>query len=241
MNQSTTVSFYSEAIILKFASNAHAWAAARYKWPMTEGRISTTFASLTTSEDGYTTLEYPEGFRSDSIRLLTVGGKAFAKKNFYKFREFLENNPSDTSKICTDYARRVYINPNAGDLSGTVVAWGQFNVADIAYDTSADGIGDPNATTIFSSSEEDGNEAIIEKMMEYALTREKTPSSFYKGSLVSSASSHGAKAEAILEAIFKRIQEEQYAYHDTQNDGMWKRFDVIGGGFVDDLGRRDQF
>lgn len=238
MNQSTTVGFYTDLILTTWATNAHSWAAARYKWPMTEGRYSTTSASLGTSEDGYTTLAYPEGFRSDSIRLLTIGGKRFYKKNFYKFQSFLEDNASDSSRIYTDYLRTVLINPGADSLSGTVTAWGQFNPAPLASDN---GIQDPSAITIFTDVENDGNEAIVLKMMSLAMQREKSPTSVIKGKMVSASAFNESQAEAILDAIWKRVQDEQFNYQDTNNEGMFKRFDVTRGGFKEDLFRRDQW
>lgn len=238
MNQSTTVGFYTDLMLTTWASNAHSWAASKYKWPMTEGRYSTTSTSMSTNEDGWTTLEYPEGFRSDSIRLLTIGGQAFQKKNFYKFQQFLEANPGDTTKMYTDFARRVYINPNASSLTGTVTAWGQINVAPLGSDA---GIQDPAATTIFSAAQDLGNEAIVEKMMSYALQREKSPTSFYRGHYVSPSSFHEQIADGILDQIWKSIQEEQSMYLDTLNEGMWKRFDVLRGGFKEDIFKRDQW
>lgn len=238
MNQSTTTGFYTDQILTTWCSNAHAWAASRYKWPFTEGRYSTTSASLGSNEDGYTTLNYPEGFRSDSIRRLSIGGKRFKKKNFYKFAEFIEDNPADTSDIFTDFARVVYINPNAGDRSGTVTAWGQINIAPLASDN---GIQDPSAVTVFTDAENEGNEAIVEKMISYALEREKSPTSIVRGKAISASMVHQQNAESILDGINKRIDDEQFEYQDTQNEGWMKRFDVLRGGFKEDLFRRDQF
>lgn len=233
-NQSTLVAFYTDAILTSWASNAHQWAASRYKWPMTEGRIETTTASLVTSGDGYTTLTYPEGFRPDSIRMLTIGGKRFKKTNFYKFQSYLQDNSAASDNIFTDFMRVVYINPNANDLSGTVVAWGQFNVAPLATDTSGTGVitQDPTATTIFTGTEEDGNEAIVEKMREYGFLREKD---------TKNADYHRDRAEKMLDAIWKRIGDEQAMYQTTKDDGIFERFDVVNGGFRRDDFRRDQF
>src|SRR3990167_2626147 len=100
---SSTVAYYTDAIILEWITQAHKWAAGYKKWPFTEGRVSTTFASLYTNEDGYLTGVYPEGWKPDSIRLLTIGGKRVDKKNFYKFQEFLEDNPASTERLFTDF------------------------------------------------------------------------------------------------------------------------------------------
>jgi hypothetical protein len=222
----TTAAFYSDATIDEWINNAHKWAAGYKKWPMTEGRSSTTSASMGTSEEGWTVLEYPEGFKTDSIRLLTVGGKKFLKKNFYKFQEFLENNSSDTSVIFSDFGRRIYINPNAAGLSGTVTAYGQFLPADLDKT-------DLNQGTIFTGFNDEGNLAIVEEILSYAADRER------RSGPVSIAKHK--KAMEILDQIAETIKEEQFGYHDTLNDGMFKRFDVVGGAYSDDIFKRDQF
>lgn len=241
MNQSTTVAFYTEQILKDWFDDAHMWAASQFTWPFAEGRYSTTTASTSTNEDGWTTLQYPEGFKTDTVRLLTVGGKRFDKKNFYKWQQFIQDNTSDTSKIFSDYGRTIYINPQASDFSGTVTLWGQYNIAESNYDTSSTGVGDPANTTIFTDVANDANEAILEKMMSYALVREKTPTSFYRGKFVSASSFHAQLAEDILGKVWKAIQAEQFGYQDTLNEGMWKRFDVLRGGFKEDIFRRDQW
>lgn len=191
---------------------------------MTEGKASTTAASAVTSPEGYTTIAYPEGYKADSIRLLTVDGKRFDKKNFYKFQSFLEDNPANTEKIWTDYARTVLVNPNAADFSGTVVAWGQY--------TPALDVTDLAATTVFSDYDEEGNEAIIEKMTSYLKAREHLPDEVQL---------HEERAKQKLDAIEVLIDDEQFGYQDTDNDGMWKRFDVLRGGFREDLFNRDRW
>lgn len=237
MNQNSSSAFYTDPILTTWASNAQGWAASQYKWPFTEGRISTTVASLSTNEDGYTVLTYPEGIKPNSIRLLTVGGKRFSKKNFYSFQSFIEDNPASNEKIYTDFGRVVLINPRA-DLSGTVTAWAQVNIANLATDTgtTVNNVNgpyqDPTALTIFSDFANEANEAIIEKMMEYAFMREKKPEL---------AKPHEDKAKVILAGVIKRIEDEAFAYQETTNDGMFERFDVVNGGFTEDLRNTNQF
>lgn len=223
-NRTTTDTFITDATIQGWVKDAATWAAAYKKWPMTEGKASTSSASLVTSQEGYTTLSYPESFKADSVRLLTIGGKRFEKKNFYRFQSFLEDNPSDTSKIWTDYGRQILINPNASDVSGTVVTWGQYTpVLDVT---------DLTAKTIFSDYDEQGNEAIVKKTTAYLKEREHQKEE-----------SQVAEKEAIdiLSSVKGLIDDEQHAYQDTNNDGMFKRFDVLRGGFREDLTNTDQF
>lgn len=223
-NRTTTDSFITDSTAQGWLKDAHTWAAGYKKWPMTEGKSSTTAASATTSAEGYTTLAYPEGFKADSVRLVTVGGKRFQKTNFYKFQQFFEDNPGDTTNLVTDYGRQLLFNPNAADFTGTVVCWGQY--------TPALDVTDMTATTIFSDYDEEGNEAIICKMTSYLKQREHLPDE---------ETYYDDKAKAKLDGVKGLINEEQYAYHDTRNDGLFRRFDAIDGGFSDDLYKRDQF
>lgn len=222
-NRTTTDGFITDSTVQGWLKEAHNWACAYHKWPFTEGRLSTTYATVT-NEDGWATLSYPEGWRSDSIRLLMIGGKKFDKKNFYKFESFLEDNSGDSSKIYTDRARQIYINPSASSLSGTAVLWGQYQpILDVT---------DMTSTPIFSVYEEDANEALVEKMTAYLKRREHEA---FESQVLDQT------AGARLDGLWQRIQAEQYAYTDTLNEGMWKRFDVLKGGFKEDIFKRDQW
>lgn len=222
-NRTTTDGFISDVTLQGWLKMAHNWAVAYHKWPFTEGRTSTTFVSVT-NEDGYSTLSYPEGFRTDSIRLLTIGGKRFDKKDFYKFQQYLQDNTGDSTKIFTDKARQIYINSQASDLSGTVVFWGQYQpVLDVT---------DMTLPTVFTLYEEDANESIVEKMSTYLKRKEHQ---------AFEAQTIDQTASARLEILWKRIQDEQYAYQDTNSEGMFKRFGIIEGGFINDILKRDRF
>jgi hypothetical protein len=223
-NRTTTDSFITDSTIQGWLKDAHTWAASYKKWPFTEGRYSTTASSTSTSPEGYTRLAYPESFKADSVRLMTVDGKRFEKKNFYKFQEFVEDNSGDDDLIYTDYGRELLINPNASGFSGTVVLWGQYSpILDVT---------DLSAKTIFSDYDEEGNEALVEKMTAYLKRREHLPDE---------AELHDQRAQAVLEAIYTRFADEQFAYHDTGGDGMFKRFDVVNGGFREDVYNTDRW
>ena len=219
---STAVAFYTDSILNDWADQGYKWAAAYKKWPFTEGRASTTYASLIADEDSMLVGQYPEGWKSDSIKMMRIGGKKVDKKEFYKFRQYLEDNESATDRYFSDFGRQYYINPNI-DISGTVTVWGQYTpgILDDAI----------TATTVFSA-EEEGNEAIVEMMMSYAKKREKK---------LNESQVHQAEAMRILEGIWTRIQAEQYGYQVPPDDGMFKRFDVLEGGFSDEIFKRNQF
>ena len=222
-NRTTTDSFITDTILNDWIREAHLWACGVHKWPFTEGRVSTTYASLVTNEDGWLTGQYPEGWKPDSIRLLTIGGKRVDKKNFYQFQEFLEDNSAANDRVYTDFGGLYYINPNI-DVSGTVTAWGQYTpVIDPTDQTSL---------TLFTSKAEEGNEAIVEKMTSYLKRREH---------LAQEAELHDQRALAKLEEIWKRVLDEQYAYQPTDGEGMFKRLDLLNGSLREDGFHRDRW
>jgi hypothetical protein len=216
-NLTTTDTFITDTVLKNWTRDAHIYCAGFKKFPFTEGRVSTTFASLTTNEDGYLVGEYPEGWKSDSIRRLTIGGKTVEKKNFYKFAEFVEENPTSNDRIYTDFNRRILINPLL-DASGTVTAWGQY--------TPAPDYSLPTSVTVFSDAEDDGNEAIVEKMTTYLKRREHIPQE---------AELHDKRTDDILNKIWVKYTDEQAMYQDVDGEGMWKRIDVVNGTFEDEL------
>lgn len=233
LNQSTTVGYYTGTILNNWLDQAHKWAAGYKKWPFTEGRQSTTFASLATDEDGLLVGLYPEGWKPNSIRYITIGGKKVDKREYGSFREFLENNSDDSRRIFANKAVRYYVNPDI-DLSGTVTVWGQYTpVMDLTDETS---------TTAFSTYAEEGNEAIVLKMLSYAKEKEKSPTAVDgRGRTSSESVGFHQKAIAVLEELWVRIQDEQYGEQTEAGDGIFKRFDLLKGGFKEDVFKRDQW
>lgn len=221
---STSEAFITDDILNDWIDQAHKWASGYRKWTSTEGRSSTTFASLATNADGILEANYPEGWKADSIRKMRIGGKRVDKKEFYKFLDFLEDFPSDTSRIFSDFGMVYYINPNI-DVSGTIAVWGQYTPATL--DST-----DEEAKTVFSGNEEEANEAIVEKVLSFIRKREKDSNR---------AIIHEQNAKTILENLWTKISDEQFAYQSPDNDGMFERMDIVNGGFKSDLLKRDQF
>lgn len=222
-NSATTVAYYTDTVIKSWADQSHKMAAAYKKWPMTSAKYSTTYASLAVDDDGKTYGVYPEGWKQQSIRQLKIGGLLYDKRDFYGFHKFLETFPSAGDKIFTDYGNLFYINAGSGN-SGTVAVWGQ-------YVPNLD-LTDPNSVTIFSYIDEDGNQAIVEFMQGLAMTREKKEQE---------AAVHFAKGYAFLDRLWTRFGDEKFNYKTSDNDGMFKRIDVVGGAFREDEFKRDQF
>lgn len=217
LNASTSNAFYTDTILADFLNNAQAQAAAHRKWPFTEGRVSTTYSTV--EEWNF------EGYKSDSFRLIQIGGKRLQKLNFEDYQVFREMEPSSDERVYSDFARTIFINPNV-DASGTLTAYGQF--LPVIMDRS-----DPNTLSVFSGNDEEGNDAIVQLALSYAKQREKK---------VTEADYHYEKAVKILDRIWERVAAEQSLYQ-THPDkgGMFRRFDVLRGLYHDEVWKRDQF
>ena len=55
----TTVAFYTDAILERWVDQAHRWAVGYKRWPFSEGKVTTTYATAPEAK------LYPEGWRSD--------------------------------------------------------------------------------------------------------------------------------------------------------------------------------
>lgn len=214
-NRTTTDSFITDTMLQSWLKNSHIWAAAQHKWPCTEGRVSTTYAGI--EEIIF------EGYKMDSFRFMQIGGKRLQKVNFENYQQLREEQPSSTMRVYSDYGRTLFINPAMG-ISGTLVAYGQFQPA---LDTT-----DMTAETVFSSWDAEANEAIVEKISSFIKRREHKPDE---------AEAHDKRASDKLAEVAGRISQEQYAYQIKTGDGLFKRIDIVQGSFRDDITSRDQF
>lgn len=221
-NRTTTDTFITDTSLKNWYKEAHVWATSAHKWPFTEGKNSTTYTTAVTDDMGNAIIQYPEGWKADSVRILTVGGKKLDKLAFNSFLRYIENNSTDTARIYSDYARQIYVNVRA-DVSGTLTAYGQYMpIIDVTDET---------GITIFSDFDEEGNEAIVEKMSSYLKRREH---------IVDEAELHDQRAVAKLEEIWKRVEDEQFAYQ-TRNQSMYEDFNVLTGDRSSLNFKRNQF
>lgn len=217
LGASTTHAYYTDTILDNWIDKAHKFAAGYHKWTFTEGRVSTTYAS--TEENSY-----PEGWRSDSIRIMQIGGKRLEKIAYNDYLIFREDNSTATDKVFSDYGLLYYVNPNA-EVSGTTIMYGQYTPATI--DTT-----DPTALTVFSNRADEANYAIIEEVLSYAKAREQKQQE---------AQLKHQRAMEMLDTVWDKIQGEQFGY-ETKNRSMFKRIDVLNGTFREDnLNRINQF
>ncbi len=225
LNVSTTQAFYSDTILNTWFNEAYMWAGSAHKWPFTEAVDTSLIYS-----NGTEKYNYPSGFKTNSIRSLTVtsGGVDYnlQKIDFTSYRQFRElQTGSDSSRIFSDWIRVLYINPNM-DVTGPITLYGQKNV------TALDGTNaDVTNVTVFTTAEEEGNEAIAYKMMSFAMMREQD---------IQMSQAYEQMAMNILEGIWKRIIDEQFAYLE-KNRGMFTRTNILRGAFQEEIFRRDQF
>lgn len=215
-NLTTTDTFITDAYLKGWFRDAHIWASSYHKWPMTQGRVSTTFAA--TEEWTF------EGYKADSFRIVQIGGKRLTKLNFEDYQTFREEAPASTDRVFTDFGKLVFINPRV-DLTGTLTAWGQYQpYVDVTDET---------GLTIFTNWDDEGNEGIVEKMSSYLKRRLGN---------IQAAELHDQRAVAKLEEVWKRIMAEQFKYQThPDSGGMFKRFDVINGAASDEIINSDQF
>jgi len=219
---STTTAYYNETMLNNWILTATRWATSYKKWPHTEGRVSTTFASGSGEDsDEY----FFEGYKADSFRMMLIGGKRLDKLNFEDYKIMRESTPDASDRVFSSFGRLVYINPRI-DLSGTLTAYGQYTPADID-------VTDNTAQTVFSGRDEEGNEAIVVEVISYAKMRQQKDTE---------AEFEHKRAMNILDSLWARVGDEQYAYktHRTRG-GMFKRVDVLNNRTEDDGIKRDQF
>lgn len=227
LQAATTMAFYSDSILNNWISEAHTWASSLHKWPFTEYQDN----SLTFNSNGGP-YPYPSNFRQNSVRFLQVGGKRFNKTEYHDYLSYLEDNSGGQARIWSEFGGNIYVNGSA-DASGTITTYGQILPAQL------DG-SDPTATTIFSNHHDEGNEAISEKVLSYATTREKSPVGLTRGKIISASMLHDQNAVAILENMWKSFTDEKFGYMPKDSE-MWKRTDIIRGALRDDIFKRDQF
>jgi len=220
-NRSTTDSFITDNILEDWIRTANNYSVAQFKWPLSEVRDKTTTFS------GVEEIDYSSfgiNFKADSIRILRIEGKRVEKRAFETYLQFREDRPDDNARVFSDFGRVLFVNPNI-DLSGTIAAFGQ-HMSTIDPTVATD-------TTIFSDFDEEGNEAIVEKMSSYLKRREHLPDE---------AELHDQRTDAMLEKVWNKIQNEQFNYkQDRNSEGMFRRFDIPNGGFRDEIFNRDQF
>jgi hypothetical protein len=211
----------TDAMLQDWLRMANNYCTTYKKWPFSEVRDQS-YAWTGAEEVDYSA--FTVDYKADSIRMVLIGGKRVEKMNFEDYLIMREERPSANDRVFSDFGRVLRINPYA-DVSGTIAAFGQ-------YTPKLDPT-DLTVVTAFSPYDEEGNEAIVEKMTGYLKRREHLPDE---------AELHDQRADQKLNQVWEKIQAEQYKYKTgPDSEGMFKFFDVVEGGYRDDLFKRDQF
>ena len=214
----TSSGWLTDTILNDWLSQSHRWCAGFKKWPMATGRTQTTYDSATEEWDF-------EGYRADSFRIMTIGGKLLKELNYEDYLIFKEDSPDANDRVWAEQGGLVSINTNI-DASGTLVAWGQFQPGN--FD-----ITDETESTVFTEGNDEGNQAIIEEMLSYVDRRDTNE--------VNADKKH-ANAIVMLEQLNSRIENEQFQKQ-THRDrgGIFERIDVVNGTLEDEQFKRLQF
>lgn len=219
LSVSTTMAFYTDAILNSDIDIAHRWASAYKLWPFTvrhDGSIAQTSATETYA--------IPADIVPNSIEFLQLGTFRHTKLNFEDYQIYREDFPSGQERIWSDFGGLLYINPMS-DKTGTVDFWAHYIPA---ITTISDTV-----NTVFENagSGSFGNEAIVNEVISYAMGREKK---------YNAVKEYHDKATEILDKAFATMALQRETYL-TKNHDIFKRFDVLKGALREDLIKRDQF
>lgn len=200
----TTDAFYTDALIGRAVNTAYRWLGALKNWPQTE------MAYKRNTNIGQQYYNYPETFKSDSLRRLRFNNEEYTKKNFRLIEQRQDVSPVTAGeRIFSDYKRQYFIYPTPSVVA-EVAVWGheipQKMVNDVDEHVFAD--------------EADLEDILLKKAK--ALLYMKARGTMYERG---QALDQEAKADA--EAVWKLVKKNQAEYQTTDNDPMFNRIDVL--------------
>jgi len=143
--------------ITTLIQNAYRWATTLYIWnALVKGKTTSTQAN-------HEYYDYPEELRNDTIMRLTIDGVPYARKNFEDYLQYKYNHPNGTLKMFANFGRQFFVHPTPTTTgSSNLDVWGAVD---------ADELSSSSSTTIFSTSREDANEAVVRKALSVAIKR----------------------------------------------------------------------
>jgi hypothetical protein len=177
-------------------------------WEFTEGAKTGTTTS--------TYLDYPQDVQSGSIFLLRVNSKEYKKLLFQDYLKYLEDNPTATDRIWSEYKRFIYINTNAYTVGQSYDVFGKLMPP--ALSASGDLLPFSPDTDNYEHS---GNEAIVLLAYGEALDSEKKKNP-------SQAEVERGKAYQMLDLLWKPMKDAR-ALLQSKNRPMWETPDYFGG------------
>lgn len=215
-NRTTTDSFITDGMLDFWLDDSHKWGASYHKWPFTEN--ITELGTFGTEKLPYSGAR-DANIKVDSIRMLGVGDIAaiatmvpFKRVVFSEYLSYKQANVSGVDAIFSDFARNVYVNTLASGATGSVYAFYQFLPTTINAGTTS---------TVFTDYDDEGNEAIVERMTSYLKRREH---------LADEAELHDKRAMDKLDIMWKTIEDEAAQYQAAPgSQGMFRWFNVLYG------------
>lgn len=145
--------------IKTLVKDAHLWATSLFPFRELTLETDVLFSAGTTSSfiTGAKDFTYPTAYRSNSVWLIFIGSNEYKKRNFDDLLRYALANPNSAKRRFADLGRKYIVFPTP--TSGTLKVYGQQQATQLSAD------GD---TTIFSSANDEGNEAIVLKAFQTA-------------------------------------------------------------------------
>jgi len=208
---------YTITELVRWLQLSYDEAAARHPWPFTEGRLE-----ITSSGEKY---DYPTNVKSDSLRYLTINDKRYKKLLFEDYLKYKEDYASGSEKVYSDRNRVIYVNHLADDFGNSIVLYAQVHVSG--------SVNSQTSSTVFTTAEPEGDEAIVQLAYSKALGSEK---------MKNPTKAQKEKLEALdtLDGIWKRIKEKSHTYQ-TKDTPMFRRMNILEGGYEDEIRSRYRF
>lgn len=146
----TNSTVYPPTRITSLIKDAYMWATGLYIWDeLVRARVTATKANT-----NY--YDFPVDFRTNTIIRLTIDEIKYDRKNFETFEEYTSQNPTiDNVHMFANFGRQYFVFP-------TPLAVGVRNIS-VWGAIQAPPLGSNITKTIFSLSNEEGNEAVVEK------------------------------------------------------------------------------
>jgi hypothetical protein len=202
---------YTDARLSLLIKHAYIWVTDQYLWPQLERAKYTNTAASQYYYDNPTT------FKTDCVTRVIVNELEYDRKNFEDFLDYKQNYPTDvTKRIFADYGRQIFLFPTPTAILKLEI-WGLIQPEPLSADADM---------TIFSDSDENGNEAIVRKALSVAIG--KTNNNL--------ALSEENEAKSILATIYNKILQRQQ--RDQRLDhAFFNVSDMFGHSGSSDTGR----
>jgi hypothetical protein len=93
-------------------------------WDFSEHSKTATLDS-TDITNGY--VPYPQDIQPSSIYYLTIGAKEFDKKTFSSYKKWFQQNPTDQTKLWSEFKRLIFFNTNIASAGQVIDIYGKRN------------------------------------------------------------------------------------------------------------------